>query len=599
LNQWIADATAPVNLYDPYGYETGPGFLLPDGRAFFMGSLGNTAFYTPSGNNSPGTWSTGPNLPNNLGAPDVAGAMMLNGKIIFSAGPKPTSQPTLFVDPTYYYEFDYLNNSFTQVSAPGGGLTLADTAFNSTMLNLPDGSIMLSRQYHKTYYVYQPSGFPLAAGKPTISTVAQNPCSNTCTLTGLLFNGICEGACYGDDWQMGTNFPIVRLTAGSNVYYARSFNWNRVGVKTGSLADTTLFEIPPGLPNGTYSLCVIANGNASDPLTFTFAPFPALTSPLIAPDICSGSNFTYNPVSNMSNTTLQWTRAAVPGISNAAITAPQTSNPNEILTNTSSISRTAVYAYTLTNGSCITHYLVSVVVHPVSTLSVSANTYICDNVSQVLTASGLSTYSWSTGATTNTISINPLSTTVYSVTGFSPYGCPASQQLTITVKPSPAVSIVGPTLVCMGDEVTFSAPQVSGINYNWNVGQSGNTITVTPSVNTTYSVVITATNGCHGYAAITVSVQNCDGITELNKNNFLSVYPNPAQDKLYIESHFAQNETVMVYMYDTFGRIIKTETLHTKAGDISSIDISNLSEGMYMMVLQKRSGSMKVKVIKE
>ncbi|NOU08308.1 MAG: M48 family metalloprotease, partial [Hyphomicrobiaceae bacterium] len=40
-----------------------------------------------------------------------------------------------------------------------------------------------------------------------------------------------EGAAYGDDWQMSTNYPLVRLTSGGGtVYYARTFNWSSTGV---------------------------------------------------------------------------------------------------------------------------------------------------------------------------------------------------------------------------------------------------------------------------------------------------------------------------------------------------------------------------------
>ncbi|MEO8088625.1 MAG: BNR-repeat neuraminidase N-terminal domain-containing protein, partial [Bacteroidota bacterium] len=42
-NIWVTDATVPVALYDPFGDETGGALLLPDGRAFFLGSLGHTA----------------------------------------------------------------------------------------------------------------------------------------------------------------------------------------------------------------------------------------------------------------------------------------------------------------------------------------------------------------------------------------------------------------------------------------------------------------------------------------------------------------------------------------------------------------------------
>src|ERR1019366_7133411 len=82
LNQWVVDGTVPVQLYDPTLEETGAGFMLPNGKAFFLGSTGNTAYYTPSGNNSPGVWTAGPVIPNGLGTPDAAAAMMANGKIL-------------------------------------------------------------------------------------------------------------------------------------------------------------------------------------------------------------------------------------------------------------------------------------------------------------------------------------------------------------------------------------------------------------------------------------------------------------------------------------------------------------------------------------
>jgi len=39
--------------------------------------------------------------------------------------------------------------------------------------------------------------------------------------TGKLFNGISEGAGFGDDWQMETNYPIIRISNGTNTYYAK------------------------------------------------------------------------------------------------------------------------------------------------------------------------------------------------------------------------------------------------------------------------------------------------------------------------------------------------------------------------------------------
>ena len=267
LNQWRVDDSVPVSLYDPYGFESGPSFLLPDGRAFFIGSLPNTAYYTPSGDTSKGTWTAGPAIPNSGGIPDGSGAMMVNGKILTAFSPTPDSAHH-FTTPSTFYEFDYLTNTFTQILAPDGLDTLKGRTADIMMLDLPDGTILYGNQSSSQCYVYTPDGTPLAAGKPTINNITQSGC--TFTITGTLFNGISEGADFGDDWQMTTNRPIIRLQKDSTIYYARCTNWNRTGVQTGTLPDTAEFTVPAGLPSGGYSLVVTANGNASDSIHFNY-----------------------------------------------------------------------------------------------------------------------------------------------------------------------------------------------------------------------------------------------------------------------------------------------------------------------------------------
>jgi hypothetical protein len=58
-------------------------------------------------------------------------------------------------------------------------------------------------------------------------------------------NGISEGgACYGDDDQNFSNYPIVRLTSSTGaVYYAKTHQWSHTGVATGTTATTTEFTI--------------------------------------------------------------------------------------------------------------------------------------------------------------------------------------------------------------------------------------------------------------------------------------------------------------------------------------------------------------------
>ncbi|MEP6513703.1 MAG: T9SS type A sorting domain-containing protein [Parafilimonas sp.] len=272
MNKWIADATVPVNLYDVYGSETGPALLLADGRAFFIGSTGYTAYYTPSGTTANGSWVAGAVIPKKQGAPDAAAALMVDGKILAAGSPVP-SFLGVFQTPTSYAVIDPTTDALTRIDAPGGGNTIEIPCYYTGMLCLPDGTILYGQQYSSNYYIFVPDGAAVANGKPVISTIYRNG-GKVFTMTGTGFNGLTEGAYYGDDWQMATNYPIIRATMGSNVYYARTFNWNSTGVRRGTKKDTTQFTFPAGLPHGTYSVVVTANGIASDPVIVNYSPGP-------------------------------------------------------------------------------------------------------------------------------------------------------------------------------------------------------------------------------------------------------------------------------------------------------------------------------------
>jgi uncharacterized repeat protein (TIGR01451 family) len=283
LNQWIDDGVVPIELYDIFLGELGPGFLLPDGRAFFLGSSGHTAFYTPTGNTNPGVWTVGPDIPNGMGFPDAPAAMMANGKILCVVSPAPVTNS--FTAPTSFFEYDPVANSFASINGPTGPI-LAGPSFPHALLDLPDGNVLFS-SFDNKLYVYQPGGAPLATGKPAIINIVPNG-DGSYHLTGTKLNGISEGAAYGDDAQMNSNYPLVRMTdSNGNVYYARTYNWSNTGVQTGNTSVSTDFMVPAGLPPQPYSLVVSANGNSSDPVSFTAVPAPNL---VILTNLLSGGN---------------------------------------------------------------------------------------------------------------------------------------------------------------------------------------------------------------------------------------------------------------------------------------------------------------------
>lgn len=268
LNQWLSDKSLPVALYDACS-EMGAGLLLPDGRAFYIGGTGHTALYTPSGNTSQGTWVPGPDVPNSLGASDAPAAVMVNGRVLCAVGPICFMDPgggEHFPKPTSFFEFDPVANSFNPINGPTAPTDNVEP-YKTTMLCLPDGSTLYAH-HNNQLYVYRPDGGPQPAWKPAIQRIDLNN-DGSFHLTGTQLNGLSQGAAYGDDAQMNSNYPLVRLSDGSgNVYYAQTYNWSSTGVMTGNTPVTTEFSLNPFVSPGSFSLVTVANGISSDPVSF-------------------------------------------------------------------------------------------------------------------------------------------------------------------------------------------------------------------------------------------------------------------------------------------------------------------------------------------
>ncbi|MEM7571706.1 MAG: proprotein convertase P-domain-containing protein [Bacteroidota bacterium] len=105
-------------------------------------------------------------------------------------------------------------------------------------------------------------------------------------------------------------------------------------------------------------------------------------------------------------------------------------------------------------------------------------------------------YSWSTGATTPTISVTPTTPTIYSVTVTSG-GCTDTDDILVTPGSGSPVTITSnPPTICAGESATLTASGGGpGATYTWSTGQSGSSITVSPTTDETFSVTLTEA-GC-------------------------------------------------------------------------------------------------------
>jgi hypothetical protein len=129
---------------------------------------------------------------------------------------------------------------------------------------LPSGEVLYSNQ-SGTVSILPSVGGAQAGWAPTITNCPNSLIlGHTYQIFGTQFNGLSQACSYGDDAQMATNYPIVRLqdTSG-NIYYLRTANHSTMGVATGSAQVSTFVSVPTNIPEGQYNLFVIANGIAS------------------------------------------------------------------------------------------------------------------------------------------------------------------------------------------------------------------------------------------------------------------------------------------------------------------------------------------------
>ena len=136
----------------------------------------------------------------------------------------------------------------------------------------------------------------------------------------------------------------------------------------------------------------------------------------------------------------------------------------------------------------------------------SLNPEICPGDFVVLSSNAVGNYSWSTGATTNTILVSPSTNSVYTITGTGLLGCTETGTISVTVNSGPTLNIVANnTLICLGQSATLTASGANG--YQWAGGPSTAQYTVTPTTSGIYTVTGThSVNTCTTELSIPVGV---------------------------------------------------------------------------------------------
>ena len=123
----------------------------------------------------------------------------------------------------------------------------------------------------------------------------------------------------------------------------------------------------------------------------------------------------------------------------------------------------------------------------VNTVSLPMDTTVCTAPVTLDPGPGGATYTWSTGATTEAISVNTAGTYSVIITGDTVCGVTttAYDTVTVTIAASPVVNLGNDTTLCQGQTLTLDAGN-PGDTYLWSTG--ANTQTITVNANGTYWV---------------------------------------------------------------------------------------------------------------
>lgn len=117
----------------------------------------------------------------------------------------------------------------------------------------------------------------------------------------------------------------------------------------------------------------------------------------------------------------------------------------------------------------------------------SLNPEICPGDFVVLSSNAVGNYSWSNGATTNTIMVSPTTSTFYTITGTGSLNCTETGTITVTVNSGPTLNVVATnTLICAGEAATLTASGAD--NYQWAGGPATAQYTVSPLTSGVFTV---------------------------------------------------------------------------------------------------------------
>lgn len=297
------------------------------------------------------------------------------------------------------------------------------------------------------------------------------------------------------------------------------------------------------------------------------------------------------PLSVVANKTLVCLGSQAVLTANGSNSYQWTGGPSTAVYTVTPSSGSTVYTVTGSNTSntCTATRTIAIAVLTPSVNYTSSLT-ICQGGSATLTASGANTYTWGTVNTQSTgVSVvTPTITTNYVLiarTQSLSTICNSTYTATVQVNPNPDITIAASktTSICRGNSVVLTASGAQ--SYTWSNNATTGSVSVSPTVTTTYSVVGTNSLNCSSTQQRIVTVSPCTGLNEMDLSKAVVVYPNPGNGNFTIRSDY----DMAIQVISVLGEII-TEANLTAQND-HNLNLTDLPSGLYFLKEKNNSNS--------
>jgi len=226
------------------------------------------------------------------------------------------------------------------------------------------------------------------------------------------------------------------------------------------------------------------------------------------------------------------------------------------------------------------------------TISASGSTNLGTGGSVTLTSSTASAYEWTTGNTSNAITVTTQGAYRVTITGSN--GCKATSAAkivttsTCTPPSVPTISSSNGNVLLNGQTLTLTSSDVSG-GWLWSTGATTRSITV--STGGTYWVRSYNGGNCYStslnyvvYLIYTTRMAGTEGETQ-NSISLLT-YPNPSNGQFNVSFNCEKEQTCLINIYDISGRMVLEKNISAIEGNnLVEVNATPLNAGMYVMRL--------------